>query len=348
MNFIKIFIFLSLVLPLRGNSREETIVRGAPIKAAHLNELMNEINTKRSCLGLSPVIWTVPVIISGQTPIRLSHFNEIKNAIQDTKSSCFTGGGSCPGENSFSPVGFSTGINFRDTTVINADDVSKLAKNLNLIKCTVYTYAWVPSDWGACTGGTGSWSYGNWGSCIGGSKDFSFSSWGACSNSCGGGIKNREALCVNKINGVSSRTSQCIFNNNSGVLTRSLKCQRSDSLVVADSFCTDPRPEISSACTPTDPSVCGVRALVSEACPSTSPCHGSPITSKVCNPHSCEKEVTCWSRDYRPENCDTGVAIKSVTIIRKVSKSGCGGRVTFSGTVLTVVGGCRADFLVKY
>ncbi len=53
-----------------------------PIKATHVQQMRNCINTKRSAAGLSAFVFTDPVLTGGTSVIRAKHFLEIEQAVQ--------------------------------------------------------------------------------------------------------------------------------------------------------------------------------------------------------------------------------------------------------------------------
>ena len=60
--------------------------------------------------------------------------------------------------------------------------------------------------------------------------------------------------------------------------------------------------------------------------------------------------VPCASSGYRRTQCDVDVPILALAVSRQVSRSACreGQSFGFSGTVIGVDRGCRAEFLVTY
>lgn len=98
---------------------------------------------------------------------------------------------------------------------------------------------------------TYSWDIASWWSCDANPMWTWWSGWSGCSVSCGGWTQSRTRSCT----------------NTDGNETRSVTCLRSDGATVADSFCTEPKPNETQAC--------------------SNSCTGTASESQSCNTHSC-------------------------------------------------------------
>lgn len=217
----------------------EGIVKGGSIKGTHINEFRNLINLKRQCLGLSPTVWTDASITTRATPIRAQHFIEIKNSASEILSLCPNSTATYACTVTGSVPGFLGKLKESFKGSIKASDFNFMRNYLDAITCTPWTYGWLVGSYGACAGGSGIWSYSPWGICSGTTRSTTYGGWGACVAD----METRSVTTADVPNsGSQGRTGICNGNFNSGTQTRTVQCQRSDGLIVADSFCTTPSP----------------------------------------------------------------------------------------------------------
>jgi hypothetical protein len=74
-----------LGIPLSGTTfSDDPIVRGATVvKAAHVTELRQAVDTLRSRAGLSSYPWTDSTLATGATPVKASHVLDLRLALRD-------------------------------------------------------------------------------------------------------------------------------------------------------------------------------------------------------------------------------------------------------------------------
>ncbi len=281
--------FLLLIFSPQIFSWSEPISSNGAIKAIHINELRNITNLKRQCYGLNNATWTDTPVIERTTRIKSVHLTEIRLAINSLYSSC-TAGLCTGGSGIFVTANKIWSEILRSGVKIKSQHIAELRDTLDAITCTPYTYNWLTGSYGSCAGGSGSWSYGPFGGCNGGSGYWGYGGWGGCSVACGDGIQYRSYACYPYANsGIQYRAATCNFHVNSGIATRLVQCQRSDTVIMADSFCNAiPKPSPTQACTPNNSAVCGATYMTSQACtPASVGCYPGPANAQGCNNGPC-------------------------------------------------------------
>jgi len=185
-------------------------------------------------------------------------------------------------------------------------------------------YDWKPDPYPvACTGGSGNWVYSPWEPCISATAQWNYSAWSACSvSTCGYGTQTRSALSCTWVanSGIQHRTSYCNFTADSGTKTRTIPCHNFVTATnVADSYCLQPKPAVTTTCTPVDPAVCGTNTLSQACVPATAPSCGAPYTSASCGPGT-NCGVNCVCNGNQPPKWKPS----SVQGASCVSESTCG------------------------
>lgn len=288
-------------------------VHGAEmVKGEHLQELRVLANQKRFDCGLTPQVWTDPILLYRQTPIKAVHILELRQTVNELVSTVIW-----------------TDPLLNKGYTIKKIHFQELKDQLNNIECP----SWKILSTGSCTGGSGAWTYSSWGSCDGGSAAYTYGAWGSCSATCGGGSQSRSySSCSWSMNsGQQSRSASCEFNENSGSQMRGVACQKGG-VTLPDSKCVGPKPSTTINCTPTNPSVCGTKGALTQNCtPSTGvPVCGTPVTSQSCNTQSCCMQTYedsnvgftaynySYTQDLSPGMC--GIVTMACTCSKKITE----------------------------
>ncbi len=69
------------VKPLLPTFTDATLMAGVTVKAVHLTELRQAIETLGTWYGLTAVVWTDASIVAGVTPVRAVHLTELRTSL---------------------------------------------------------------------------------------------------------------------------------------------------------------------------------------------------------------------------------------------------------------------------
>ena len=195
------------------------------------------------------------------------------------------------------------------TVDVKAKDVAGNS-NIQSVTWTIYGYTWLASGFGACSATQPAWVAGGFGACSAAQPAYTYGGWGSCSVTCGGGTQSRSQTCP-VVGGTQTQTVTCPVN--SGTQTQTVQCQRSDSVIVADTFCNaGTKPATSQSCTRGGGTDCsGTQPPSSQACTrgGGSDCNSAQATSQSCNTNPCCSGASvggyCWYFGGGGVSCDS-------------------------------------------
>jgi hypothetical protein len=178
------------------------------------------------------------------------------------------------------------------------------------VSWTIYGYSWITSGFSACSAAQPAWVAGGFGACSAAQPAYTYGGWGSCSVTCGGGTQTRSQTCP-VVGGTQTQTVTCPVN--SGTETQTVQCQRSDSVIVADTFCNaGSKPPTSQSCTRGGGTDCsGTQPASSQACTrgGGSDCNSAQATSQSCNTNPCCSGTSvggyCWYLGGGGTSCDS-------------------------------------------